>query len=322
MHNKYKIHSNVTRLFLNLFNRYCITCLLLSISPFYLWAGDYLQSASSIVESTEREIRKQFGDEVLQEIYDYRMNIQQTAYATTMKLCPTYRMAMGMGGVEYHQNTSHPYYTQHESQEVRNWAIDMQAEYGNTLASSFQAWLKIVYEGAVQPFSGIGGLKADYLNQSNTSIASIKSWFYSLYTLYLIHSLGFLQASIHCLDTMDKDTIERFAHAILIVDSEMSLVSHSLLAWTGTKILNVIIHATKWSASSMGRGISYLLQRWGIPLETVKNYAQAMVIMGGGGLLTWGTYHVGKSQEQKRKEQEEFQKWFDDELKQIQEKPM
>ena len=273
--------------------------------------------ASDVIPFVEKADRKKFSDDVLQKLYDYRKNIQENAYSTTMKLCPAYRIAKGIGLPEYHEKSNDSYYVQHRSPEVRHWALNMNDEYGESLSSSLQAWLYVMYEGGVQPFSAMGGIKADFIDKLNLSFFEAKSWFYSFYTLYLIDSLGFLQAAMHCLDTMDVDEIHQFASTILAVDVTMSMAGYVLTFWTGEKIFGAIIRGIQWSSRPIGRMMTRAMHRRGISPKMVKKYA---IVAGGvalGVLGLWAIDSIMESQE----EQERIQEIIKEEIERAKNKP-
>ena len=235
--------------------------------------------------------RSQFSNDVAQKLYDYRMEIEENAYQTTMRLCPAYRIAKGMGLPEYHRRLSDSYYVNHESSEVREWALNMNDEYGEVLSSYLQEWLYVMYEGAVQPLSNIGGVKADWIQNSPEEISffDMEQWFYSFYTRYLVDSTGFVQGAMHCLGTMDGDEINQFAVTILAVDTGMSALGYVLTFWTGDKILRLIIHGLRWSSRPVGRAMVRFLNSKNISPKTVKTYAIIAGVFGLGGLGVWTT---------------------------------
>lgn len=289
---------------------------LLYVCPLFARASGYLQKYSSITQSVTEEARKQFGDDILQKLSDYRIEVQKNAYETTMKLCPAYRIAKGMGLPEYHQKLSDSYYVNHESSEVRKWALTMKDKYGDMLSSSLLAWMYVMYEGGVQPFSIIGGVKADYLSVSPyVTLLDIRSWFYSLYTLFLVDSMGFLQASVHCLGTMDADIINEFAGTLLFVDGEMSVVGHALLFWTGARVVGAIVQGIRWSSRPMGKIISSFLHKRNISIRTVAKYVSVAAF----GVFALRSDSILEPQEQETDE-EMLQEWFMEELRNIREK--
>lgn len=272
--------------------------------------------AENLIQYVKKDERKQFSDEVLQKLYDYRTEIQENAYETTMKLCPAYRTAKGMGLPEYHKKLNNSYYVSHESPEVRNWAFNMNEEYGEVLSSSLQSWLYVMYEGGIQPFSAIGGIKADFIEKLNISFFDWKHWFYSFYTLYLTDSLGFLQAAMHCLNTMSSDEINQFAVTVLFVDATMSTAGYGLTFWAGDKIFRAIIQGIRWSSRPISRMVTRTLHKNNISPNTVKKYAVVAGLVGLGGAGIWAAHSIMESQE----EQDMFQEMMQRELEQAKNK--
>ena len=280
------------------------------------WGGKL--TAEDLIQYVKKEERRQFSDEILQKLYDYRTEIQENAYETTMKLCPAYRMAKGMGLPEYHKKLNDSYYVSHESPEVKNWALNMNEEYGEILSSSLQSWLYVMYEGGVQPFSAIGGIKADFIENLNIPLFDWKHWFYSFYTLYLTDSLGFLQAAMHCLNTMSSDEINQFAVTVLFTDAVMSTAGYGLTFWAGDKIFRAIIQGIRWSSRPIGRMITRVLHKNNISPSTVKKYAVIAGLAGLGGVGVWAAHSIMKSQE----EQEMFQEMMQRELERAKNKKL
>ncbi len=281
-------------------------CFNLYAYPLFAEASRYVQGSSSVIQSVEKEVRKQFGDDVLQKIYDYRVEIQNNAYAETMKLCPVYRIVIGMGLPQYHKKLGGSYYTQHESSKVREWAVQMHRQYGEDISSSLQAWMYVMYEGGVQSFSALfeTGMKGDYINITHTSYFELRRWFYSLYTLYLTDSLGFLQAAVHCLGTVDVDEIHQFALTVLGVDVAMSTAGYALTFWTGEKIFGFIFQGVRWASQPLTKKFVSWLHRMNISPSTVKKYAVAGGITALGGLGFWTVSALNKSQEEEKLLQE------------------
>ena len=263
--------------------------------------------ASEIIPLVSTEGRRKYSNSILQKLYEYRLEIQENAYATTMKLCPAYRIAKGMGLPEYHQKLGESRYVDHESFAVRNWARNMNDEYGTTLSSSLQGWLYVMYEGATQPLSAIGGVKADWLNITHTSMLEIKSWFYSFYILYLTDSLGFVQGIMHCLGTTDADEINQFIYTVLAVDLGMSSLGYALTFWTGDKILRLIINGLRWSFRPLGRSLLSFLHRKNISPTIAKRYAALAGVSLLGGFGLWLTHAIRNPQEVEEFSQEFFQ---------------
>ncbi|MDE0151127.1 MAG: hypothetical protein OXK80_01345 [Bdellovibrionales bacterium] len=253
--------------------------------------------ASDLIPLIGREDRKGYSTALLQQIYEYRLDIQENAYATTMKLCPAYRIAKGMGLPEYHRNLGESRYINHESPEVREWARNMNDEYGTALSSSFQEWVYVMYEGAAQPFSNMAGVKADWINVTNIPMNKMDHWFYSFYIYYLVRSLGFVQAIVHCLGTTDVDEVNQFIYTVLVVDLEMSLAGYVATFWTGDKIFRLLLHGLRWSSRPIGRALVSFLHRKHIPPGTVKKYAAVAGVSVLGALGIWITNAIMDSQE-------------------------
>jgi len=180
-----------------------------------------------------------FGGDGLARLTAFKAEVERGAFSQTMKLCEGYRRARGMGPSGYH------------------------GAYVYSTEESLGEWAKVAREGLIQPFSAMFGLKADYLAFNNVSLFAFHSWFRSLYSLYLINSMGFLQASMHCLNTMDQREINLFASAIVAVDLESTLVSELGLMWTGGRVLGLIIRVTSYVV----RSSHYLLKLIGIRLS-------------------------------------------------------
>ena len=264
-----------------------------------LFAGtpDYIQK--SLAQSIEKKVHQQFGDEALQRIYDYRVGIQKNAYETTMKLCPAYRLAAGMGLPQYHREIKDSYYVHHESPEVREWALEMNREYGENLSSSLQAWLYVMYEGGVQSFSALfeTGVKGDYIDVTHSGFFELRRWFYSLYTLYLTDSLGFLQAAMHCLGTVSADEINQFALTVMGVDAAMSMAGYAVTLWTGEQVFGLIFRGIQWASRPLTSRFVHWLYRMNISPGVVKKYAMAGGITALGALGIW-TFNSFKESEE------------------------
>ena len=143
----------------------------------------------------QKETRRIFGDEALQELYDYRMEIEAEAYSVTMNLCPIYHRAMLWDG---------------SSKTPSSFTVSE--------TSSLNTWGLIFYEGMAQPFSIIAGKKVNYLDRTHTGFFAWESWFRSLYVIFLLNSDGFKQGAKDCLGTDDSEELERMAQTIRIVD--------------------------------------------------------------------------------------------------------
>ncbi len=149
----------------------------------------------------KEKVAKEFGDEVLQALYDYRKEVEKNAYQNTLQLCEGYRRAKGLG--------PHPAH----------------GKYMFSANDAASAWGKIIVEGAKQPISGTFGQKADFLHYGRYGMFSWDSWFQSMYTMYLVNSFGFLGGAVHCLGTIDESEIQKFALAIVDVDIAASSIT-------------------------------------------------------------------------------------------------
>ena len=271
---------NVLLLFESKFFR--IVCLIFIPAGLAVADYGYLEHTSSLIQFAEEETEKSFGSSVLQDLNEYRSQIRQSAYETTLRLCTAYRIAVGMGLPEYHKKVNSSEYLQHADPRVRQWAENLNRQYGDTVSSSMQAWLKTAYEGGVQPFTIIFGNKADYLAETHTGIFELKAWFYSLYTMYLVDSLGFLSAAVHCLGTHEVDEVNRFAVAVMMFDSAASIPGHLVFMWTGGMILKGLWRASKWSfrpvlrmASATKQRLNHVLQQiTGKPVPVESSWSQ------------------------------------------------
>lgn len=162
------------------------------------------------------------GDEAVQRLIAFRSQVETGAKVETLKLCEGYRRARGLGPSNYH------------------------GKYVFPLSESIAAWAQVFGAGLAQPFSTVGGLKSDYLAVNRINILAFDSWFHSLYSLYLVHSMGFLDGAMHCLNTMDQREINLFAAAIIAADMEASLATEVGMFWSGDMVLGAIIKATSY----------------------------------------------------------------------------
>lgn len=160
------------------------------------WLSDSYSSNGSREAERAQELAdvRAKDDKAAIRLLEFREKIEKESYKTTMSLCFAYRKAKGM---------AMPHRFSNEDQ---------------MLAESELAWGKIFYEGTAQPFSAIAGLKSEYISSKEISLFAIDSWFRSLYTIYLLDTMGFLQASAHCLNTLDHNEIMNFASTIMAFD--------------------------------------------------------------------------------------------------------
>ena len=258
-------------------------------------AQGYLENFSSLTKVVEDSLS--FDDEVLQALYNYRSEIRKNAYSITMRLCPVYRLAVGKGLPDYHKKMRKSEYVNHPHPQVQAWVQNMNDRYGEDVSQSLQEWVRLVYEGGVQPFSSLFGMKADYLEVTHHSLLEFRSWFYSLYTLYLVDSLGFVAGAMHCLDTVDNSEINRFAQALLIVDSEMSLAGHAVTFWTGGKIIGLIIRGANLSFRPVSRASQAFIKKMGWDKALIKKYSGFGGLAALSGLGAWLSYSFFSLQE-------------------------
>jgi hypothetical protein len=181
---------------------------------------------NSFVTRFEADIQE-FDDEALQRLHDFRQRVEAEAYETTLRLCEGYRRVKGI--IDPHGRQSGP--------------SDYHGQYVYSEAEALRAWSQVLYHGAAQPITAMGGLKSHYLSGNNIGIWDLRSWFGSLYSMYLVNSFGFLGAAVHCLQTMDQQTINNFAATILIVDYQMSLATHVIAL---ERISALILRAVRW----------------------------------------------------------------------------
>ena len=224
-----------------------------------------------------------FDDEVLQELYEYRMNIEKDAYSTAKDLCSVYAHVIISSDISFSEN-------------------------------SLDAWSKILYEGMAQPFSAIGGKKADYLEKTHAQMFELRSWFYSLYTLFLLNSDGFKKGAEECLKGHPEE-VEDFIKSIKVVDiigsSGIYLVEGGIIG----KLLSVIIKSFKFVKSPVSKAYFKSLKKMHVSPRHAKNFLLTAAGSGAlaGGIFFWNEYREKKAQ------QEMLQKWFEEELKKIEE---
>ena len=220
--------------------------LIFTVHSAWVWAEyEYLKPTSILVQKVERESQKHFDDEVLQQLYEYRIEIEKNAYLTTLQLCSAYHIATKYNLEEYRQNISE---LNHPDPEVQKWIQQILSQQKSLVSSSLQSWGSVAYEGGTQPLSALFGLKADYLNQTHAGLLEIQTWFQSLYSLFLVQSPSFLQAANDCLGTEDPSEIDSFASTILIFDSTTSL---PLIVGTGGVVgvaIKGLIKAVVWTS--------------------------------------------------------------------------
>ena len=223
--------------------------LIFAVHSSWIWAEyEYLEQTSILVQKVEEDSQKHFDDEVLQQLYEYRIEIEKKSYLTTLQLCSAYHIVTKYSLEEYRQNINSPYVLNHPDPEVQTWTQQILSQQESLFSSSLKPWSSVAYEGGVQPLSALFGLKADYLNQTHAHVFEIQSWFQSLYSLFLVRSPGFLKAAGDCLGTEDSSEIDQFASTILIFDSTASL---PLILGTGGAVgvaIKGLIKAVIWTS--------------------------------------------------------------------------
>ena len=309
--------------------------LLFTLYSFWIWAEyESLEQTSALVQ--REESLKHFDEEGLQELYEYRLEVEKTAYLTTLKLCPAYHIITNYDLEEYHENINRPYFLNHPNPEVQKWIQQIESQQESLFSSSLKAWRSVAYAGGIQPLSALFGLKADYLNQTHTSLLEIQSWFQSLYSLFLVQSPGFQQAAGDCLGTEDPSEVNQFASTILIFDSTASV---PLIAGTGGiagMAVKGLIKAGVWvfrpaarTAQTYTRKLNqalddFLIERSAVSisavqtrqtLNTVKTFASQLsqrqkkwILYSGLALAGTGIFYTAHSN--KQEEQERHQEGF------------
>ncbi|MGE0527633.1 MAG: hypothetical protein AB7G93_12730 [Bdellovibrionales bacterium] len=180
-----------------------------------------------ILSEVERNLLLQ-SDPVLHRLVKYREIVEQGAYLQTLRLCSAYRQGRGL------PTPSHPGRSQYSYQD------------------SLAAWSEIALAGALQPIDAIFGPKADYIEVNRLKLWALQSWFQSVYTVYLIDSPGFLQAAVHCLNSLDAREINLFASTIVATDYVANVASEGAATYVlGASVIgSVISKATSFVISS------------------------------------------------------------------------
>ena len=182
----------------------------------------FQEALGVFVSQVESEIQERsYDDEVLQKLYAYRQQVEKGAYRATLKLCEGYRRAKSLG--------PHPYH----------------GKYMYTESEALGAWAQIAYEGSIQPLSALGGLKADFLDKAGLGLGDYRTWFGSMYTMYLVNSTGFLMGALHCLDMnhdefLSGSKVGQLASAIVGVDYYSSAAGYIATFWSSGKVLALI----------------------------------------------------------------------------------
>lgn len=184
--------------------------LLISTKALFLSAFVFILAFSSLAHAQtnifdlvqiNEDLAQSYGSEVVSKLHQFRAEVEKSAYLKTMQLCQGYRIATGRGLVKGHEDKM------------------FSAE------ASIQAWGKIFKEGLLVPISG---LKSEFNGVKQIPPWYMSSWFLSMYSLYLVNSMGFLSASVHCLNSTSQRDIYYFADAILTADMAGTTVSYAV----------------------------------------------------------------------------------------------
>ena len=195
---------------------------------------------------------KYAGNEVLHELEAYRGVVEKAAYRDTIKLCEGYRRTFKLG--------PSPYF----------------GEFQHSRKYTRIAWLKLAKEGALQSFSVIFGLKADYNTEKMSPAISYDAWFNSLYQILLLNSPGYRQASNHCFpgtSTDAKTNREKFARAIILVDNGGTAVSSFV---GGGAVFKIVTKALKPLLKPLGKVLAKPMS-WTAALFTKRVRRTALV---------------------------------------------
>ena len=212
------------------------------------------EAVSDFQHKQHEELSKYFvGDQlsVAQRLSSYRIEVAKNSYRQTLRLCWAYREAMGLSNDQHPSSLSRAYKT-NDGQTVQF-----------SIADSLAAWGEVYAHGLYQTVDGIAGLKSDYVAITGLGFFDFETWFKSMYAINFISTTGFLYGAAHCLNTVNAREIQKFASAILIVDSEGTLTSQVALNW------------------SMGRFIGLIagpVNRWVLnPLSSVFSKAKTLI---------------------------------------------
>lgn len=269
-----------------------------------------------------------FDDPILQKIYDYRIQVKESAFKDTLKLCIAYRKMRGLGIPQVHHISGE--YSQHEDPVVREWAQKLDTEYGEIESASLQAWFKIIKEGAIQPVSALFGLKADF-NDSNPdlmanpfSVENIgEQWLYSLYSIFLTESDEFFDASFHCLADLSMENIEEemihFQSTILFFDSQAGGQTYNALFWTGEAIFALLFRGISFAFRPLSKRVVSSVKRWNQSLDEIlkprfsnyqrvkKVFAYSAIASGTGLGVYLGSQYIKEKNREKQELQDLFQ---------------
>lgn len=189
------------------------------------------EAVSDFQHKQHEELSKYFvGDQlsVAQRLSSYRIEVAKNSYRQTLRLCWAYREAMGLSNDQHPSSLSRAYKT-NDGQTVQF-----------SIADSLAAWGEVYAHGLYQTVDGIAGLKSDYVAITGLGFFDFETWFKSMYAINFISTTGFLYGAAHCLNTVNAREIQKFASAILIVDSEGTLTSQVALNWSMGRLIGLI----------------------------------------------------------------------------------
>jgi hypothetical protein len=189
------------------------------------------EAVSDFQRKKHEELSKHFVGEqldVAQRLSDFRIQVAKNSYRQTLRLCWAYREAIGLNN-ELHPSSATRGYKNNDGQQVQYSAGD-----------SLAAWGEVFAHGLHQTVDGITGLKSDYIQVTGLGFFDFETWFKSMYAINFVSTTGFLYGAAHCLNTVSAREIQKFASAILIVDSEGTLASQVALNWSLARLIGLI----------------------------------------------------------------------------------
>lgn len=155
----------------------------------------------------------------------FRADVEANARRRTLALCQGYRMGAGLA--------------------VHAGRAPI------SIGEFTSEWARVMGHGLIGPISATFGDKATYLQISHRSSLGEFALFRSLYSSFLVRSLGFLDAAMHCLNTMDQNEINRFAFAIVAADAAAGGATQGAAFFVGGGIIRYLLRPLPylWSAS-------------------------------------------------------------------------
>lgn len=195
----------------------------------------YETSIFEMSDQVTNDVEDLRGSEGLRELQAFKQQVEQEAYAVTLRLCEGYRRVMMYGPPKYH------------------------GKYMYSKTEALLPWIQLYKEGLFVVGSAVLGNKRTYndlypwkYKNSELSLGSraegvmmriTHELFISNYMLFLIESLGYVQAAVHCLDTTNTRELNKFTKAIIAVDFAGTATTDIV---TGALIGKVIRGAVGW----------------------------------------------------------------------------